>query len=178
MPIFRRWRRRPRSRRLQPRRVDALHDWAGRAGGALGAGAPCGRVGGGVSARPRPVCGGRREGECVAHPAMLAHAARRSFWAEIGDARLFSSSDQLVRFAGTDVTVYSSDAKRSLGHCPGRAPPSCGGPHSRRPNAQLGAVPRITATTTAGGQARRPQWQKPDPGSRAQNLASLLSHAA
>jgi transposase len=37
-------------------------------------------------------------------------------WAEIGDARRFSSSDQLVRFAGLDVTVYSSDNKRSPGH--------------------------------------------------------------
>jgi transposase len=37
-------------------------------------------------------------------------------WAEIGDARRFRSSDQLVRFAGLDVTVYSSDAKRSPGH--------------------------------------------------------------
>jgi transposase len=37
-------------------------------------------------------------------------------WAEIGDARRFCSSDQLVRFAGLDVTVYSSDAKRSPGH--------------------------------------------------------------
>jgi transposase len=40
-------------------------------------------------------------------------------WAEIGDARRFSSSDQLVRFAGLDVddvTVYSSDSKRSPGH--------------------------------------------------------------
>lgn len=37
-------------------------------------------------------------------------------WAEIGDARRFHSSDQLVRFAGLDVTVYSSDAKRSPGH--------------------------------------------------------------
>lgn len=37
-------------------------------------------------------------------------------WAEIGDARRFSSSDQLVRFAGMDVTVYSSDTKRSPGH--------------------------------------------------------------
>ena len=36
-------------------------------------------------------------------------------WAEIGDARRFTSSDQLVRFAGLDVTVYSSDAKRSPG---------------------------------------------------------------
>ena len=37
-------------------------------------------------------------------------------WAEIGDARRFSSSNQLVRFAGLDVTVYSSDAKRAPGH--------------------------------------------------------------
>ena len=37
-------------------------------------------------------------------------------WAEIGDARRFHSSDQLVRFAGMDVTVYSSDDKRSPGH--------------------------------------------------------------
>ena len=37
-------------------------------------------------------------------------------WAEIGDPRRFASSDQLVRFAGLDVTVYSSDAKRSPGH--------------------------------------------------------------
>src|SRR5271167_2030614 len=37
-------------------------------------------------------------------------------WAEIGDVRRFARSDQLVRFAGLDVTVYSSDAKRSPGH--------------------------------------------------------------
>src|SRR3984893_6550715 len=37
-------------------------------------------------------------------------------WAEIGDAGRFASSDRLVRFAGLDVTVYSSDAKRSPGH--------------------------------------------------------------
>jgi transposase len=37
-------------------------------------------------------------------------------WAEIGDTRRFSSPDQVVRFAGLDVTVYSSDGKRSPGH--------------------------------------------------------------
>ena len=37
-------------------------------------------------------------------------------WAEIGDVRRFGSSDQLVRFAGLDVTVYSSDGKCSSGH--------------------------------------------------------------
>jgi transposase len=37
-------------------------------------------------------------------------------WAEVGDARRFSSSEQLVRYAGLDVTVYSSAGKRSSGH--------------------------------------------------------------
>lgn len=37
-------------------------------------------------------------------------------WAELGDPRRFSSSDQAVRFAGLDVTVWSSDGKRAAGH--------------------------------------------------------------
>src|SRR6516164_4939215 len=53
-------------------------------------------------------------------------------WAEVGDVRRFRSSDQPVRFAGLDVTVYSSDAKRSPGHL-----------------SRQGAVPPITATTTS-----------------------------
>lgn len=36
-------------------------------------------------------------------------------WAELGDCRRFRSSDQAVRFTGLDVTVYSSDGKRSPG---------------------------------------------------------------
>jgi len=36
-------------------------------------------------------------------------------WAELGDCRRFSSADQAVRFAGLDVTVWSSDTKRSAG---------------------------------------------------------------
>ncbi len=36
-------------------------------------------------------------------------------WAELGDCRRFRSSDQAVRFAGLDVTVWSSDRKRSPG---------------------------------------------------------------
>jgi transposase len=36
-------------------------------------------------------------------------------WAELGDCRRFSNSDQAVRFAGLDVTVWSSDGKRSPG---------------------------------------------------------------
>jgi transposase len=37
-------------------------------------------------------------------------------WAEIGDARRFSRSEQLVRYAGLDITVYSSAGKRASGH--------------------------------------------------------------
>lgn len=36
-------------------------------------------------------------------------------WAELGDCRRFSCSDQAVRFSGLDITVYSSDGKRSPG---------------------------------------------------------------
>jgi transposase len=36
-------------------------------------------------------------------------------WAELGDCRRFASADQAVRFAGLDVTVWSSDSKRAPG---------------------------------------------------------------
>src|SRR6266540_2195849 len=36
--------------------------------------------------------------------------------AELGDARRFSSSDDAVRHAGLDITVYQSDSKRAPGH--------------------------------------------------------------
>jgi transposase len=36
--------------------------------------------------------------------------------AELGDCRRFSSSDDAVRHAGLDITVYQSDEKRAPGH--------------------------------------------------------------
>ena len=36
-------------------------------------------------------------------------------WAELGDCRRFRNSDQVVRLAGIDVTVWASDRKRSAG---------------------------------------------------------------
>jgi len=36
-------------------------------------------------------------------------------WAELGDCRRFRSADQVVRFAGLDITVWSSDSRRSPG---------------------------------------------------------------
>lgn len=44
-------------------------------------------------------------------------------WAFLGDTRRFSSSAKAVRHAGLDVTVYSSDAKRSPGHLSHEGPP-------------------------------------------------------
>lgn len=37
-------------------------------------------------------------------------------WAELGDCRRFSHPDQVVRFAGLDVTVWSSSTRRATGH--------------------------------------------------------------
>jgi transposase len=42
--------------------------------------------------------------------------------AELGDCRRFSSSDDAVRHAGLDVTVYQSDEKRAPGHLSHQGP--------------------------------------------------------
>ncbi len=44
-------------------------------------------------------------------------------WAFLGDTRRFSSSAQAVRHTGLDVTVYSSDDKRTPGHLSHQGPP-------------------------------------------------------
>jgi transposase len=44
-------------------------------------------------------------------------------WAELGDVRRFTSSDDVIRYTGLDVTVYSSDGKRSAGHLSRQGPP-------------------------------------------------------
>jgi transposase len=43
-------------------------------------------------------------------------------WAEMGDTRRFSSSDDAVRHAGLDITVYSSDDHRAAGHLARQGP--------------------------------------------------------
>jgi transposase len=42
--------------------------------------------------------------------------------AELGDARRFANGDAVVRHTGLDVTVYSSDSKRSPGHLSRQGP--------------------------------------------------------
>jgi transposase len=42
--------------------------------------------------------------------------------AELGDARRFADGDAVVRYAGLDITVWSSDTKRSPGHLARQGP--------------------------------------------------------
>jgi len=45
-----------------------------------------------------------------------------AIWAELGDVRRFASSGNVVRHTGLDITVYSSDSKRSAGHLSRQGP--------------------------------------------------------
>jgi transposase len=43
-------------------------------------------------------------------------------WTELGDCRRFTRSDQVVRHSGLDVTIYSSNDRRSAGHLSRQGP--------------------------------------------------------
>jgi transposase len=43
-------------------------------------------------------------------------------WSELGDTRRFHSSRNAVRHTGLDISVYSSDGKRSRGHLTRQGP--------------------------------------------------------
>ncbi len=45
-----------------------------------------------------------------------------AIWAELGDVRRFASSDNVIRHTGLDITVYSSDTKRSAAHLSRQGP--------------------------------------------------------
>jgi transposase len=45
-----------------------------------------------------------------------------AIWAELGDVRRFGNSDNVIRHTGLDVTVCSSDGKRSAGHLSRQGP--------------------------------------------------------
>ena len=46
-----------------------------------------------------------------------------ALWTELGDSRRFATSRKAVRHTGLDITVYSSDRKRSRGHLARQGPP-------------------------------------------------------
>jgi transposase len=61
-------------------------------------------------ARAQPGC------RALQHHYGIGWLSAAIIWAELGDCRRFANSDAAVRFAGLDITVYSSDGKRSPGH--------------------------------------------------------------
>ena len=86
---------------------------------------------------------GRRQPGCCALRNFYGIGAVTSvaIWAELGDCRRFSSSDDAVRHTGLDVTVHSSDNKLVLvGISPAKGHPCSAGRCSRPPNAWPGAA--------------------------------------
>jgi transposase len=67
----------------------------------------------------------RRQPGCRALDALygIGPVTAVAIWAELGDPQRFSSSRQAVRHTGLDVTVYSSDGKRTPGHLARQGPP-------------------------------------------------------
>ncbi|MGH9261459.1 MAG: transposase [Acidimicrobiales bacterium] len=66
-----------------------------------------------------------------------------AIWAEMGDTRRFSSSDDAVRHTGLDITVYASDSKRARATSPAKGRPRCAGRCMRQPCAPPGRT-RLT----------------------------------
>jgi transposase len=71
----------------------------------------------GVLARRQPGC----RALIAAHYGIGAITAP-TILAELGDVRRFGGGDQVVRATGLDITVYSSDGKRSPGHLSRQGP--------------------------------------------------------
>jgi hypothetical protein len=92
--------------------------------------------------------------------------------AELGDARRFSSSREAVRYAGLDITVHQSDARRAPATSPAKDPPRCAGRSSKPPNARAGQ-PHPTTTTTS-----RPPLDLAATAPASQSLANCSSAAS
>ncbi|MGH2456412.1 MAG: transposase [Candidatus Limnocylindria bacterium] len=75
--------------------------------------------------RQQIVAIGRREPGCKALQRLYGIGPLLSvaIWEELGDCGRFTSSDDAVRHAGLDVTVWSSDGKRTRGHLAKQGPP-------------------------------------------------------
>jgi transposase len=67
----------------------------------------------------------RRQVGCQALDALygIGPVTAVAIWAELGDVGRFASSRFAVRHTGLDVTVYSSDGKRTPGHLARQGPP-------------------------------------------------------
>ena len=94
--------------------------------------------------------------------------------AELGDARRFSSSRQAVRFAGLDVTVHESDAKRRPGHLSRQGPPVLRWAASRPPSPRASPAHPTTPTTCNS----RSVWGRTAPCSRSRASSCVASITA
>jgi transposase len=72
----------------------------------------------GILARRQPGCRALRDAWFGVGPVTAV-----AIWAELGDVRRFGNSGDVVRHTGLDITVYSSDTKRSAGHLSRQGPP-------------------------------------------------------
>jgi transposase len=75
--------------------------------------------------RQELVAFGRRQPGCreLQHEYGIGRLTSVVIWCELGDTRRFTSSDNAVRHTGLDVSVYSSDGKRSRGRLTRQGPP-------------------------------------------------------
>jgi transposase len=78
----------------------------------------------------------RRQPGCQALDALygIGPVTAVAIWAELGDVGRFTSSRHAVRHTGLDVTVSSSDGKRTPATLPAKARRCCAGRCSRRPS--------------------------------------------
>ena len=78
-----------------------------------------------ITLRAEIVAFGRRQPGCLALQNEYGIGALTSvvIWSEMGDARRFANSRNAVRHTGLDISVYSSDGKRSRGHLTRQGPP-------------------------------------------------------
>jgi transposase len=75
--------------------------------------------------RAELVAFGRRQPGCkeLQHEYGIGVLTSVVIWSEMGDARRFANSRNAVRHTGLDISVYSSDGKRSRGHLTRQGPP-------------------------------------------------------
>jgi transposase len=75
--------------------------------------------------RAELVAFGRRQPGCreLQHEYGIGALTAVVIWSELGDARRFRNSRNAVRHTGLDISVYSSDGKRSRGHLTRQGPP-------------------------------------------------------
>ncbi len=71
----------------------------------------------GMLSRRQPGCAALRATQFGVGPVTSV-----AIWAELGDVRRFANSGDVVRHTGLDITVYSSDTKRSAGHLSRQGP--------------------------------------------------------